>query len=354
MTLLVQNDTGAIGSGNVFPLRAEADLFQICNMDMNLGETQLTVPADLVQVTYGTQTATGPCPSRIHLLVNTNFNVNPANLDIIVLALDNSFALSDGTMLSNFGGLTLQVGNPENPTPSVLVLYDSSQNGGAGYCAKGQVSGNYDLQTPNPVILYHELSHAFRDATHTSLSLAATGCAASPEEAAAETDENDMRTQLGLPLRDTTDHCGQACSGGAGPNTSSCCIIVSIATGSAYSSEVNALRLLRDTFLRASETGHSLFDHFFHDYYAFSPQVCRSMAASDDIRHLIEIYVVKPLTLSLGLIQGHTLGRLTPEELGAHFEEGIRASVDIQRLVADNVEDALQLLNDLRHGLTPL
>jgi hypothetical protein len=351
MTLFVQSDTGGTGAGTVYPLRAEADLLQICQMDTNTGETQLTTPADLLQVTYGTQVATGPCPTRIHLLVNTNFGVNAANIDIIILALDSSFVLTDGTLLSSFGGLTLPVGNSENPTTSVLVLYDTSQAGGSGYCAKGLVSGNYDLQTPNPVILYHELSHAFRDATSTSLSLSASGCTASPEEAAAETDENDMRTQLAIPLRDTTDHCGQNCSGGAGPNTGSCCIIASIATGSPYSGDVNQLRLLRDSFLRASETGHTLFDHFFYDYYDFSPQLCTMMAKSGTLRSSAELYMVRPLTLCLELIRHYTLDQFTPEDLGAFFQESLRTSPELQNLTADNLEQALKLLADVRRGV---
>jgi hypothetical protein len=348
MSLFIQNDSGTVGTGSVFPDRAEADLFTATNMDTNLGENAPV--GDLIQVTYGAQQTAGPCPTRIHDLVNTAFNVNPQHIDIIIVAVDGSFTLSDGTALTNFGGLTMPVGDAENPTASVLVVYDTSQDNGAGYCLKGKVSGNYDLQTPNAVILYHELSHAFRDATHTSLSTAATGCTASPEEAAAETDENDLRTQLGIPLRDTTDHCGQPCSGGAGPNTSSCCVVASIATGSVYSAEVNALRQVRDSFLRRSEIGFSFFDWLFEDYYGFSPEVCRLMAVSAPLRARIERDFVRPLTMILTLIHDYTLGEVGMDELGRRFESGLAAAPELAALSRDQVVEALHVFRAVRLG----
>lgn len=348
MSLFLQNDQGSVGTGSVFPDQAWADLFTATNMDTNFGQDP---PAgDLIHVTYGTQQTTGPCPDRIHLLVNTDFGVNPQHIDIIILAVDGSFTLSDGTLLSNFGGETFPVGNAENPTASVLVAYDTSQNSGAGYCVKGLVSGNYDVQSPNAVILFHELSHAFRDVTHASLSTVATGCTASPEEAAAETDEDLLRTQLGIPLRDTTDHCAQACSGGSGPNTGSCCIVASIATGSVYSAEVNALRQVRDSFLRRSEIGFSFFDWLFEDYYGFSPEVCRLMAISPALRDRVERDFVRPLTLVLTLIHTYSLGEAGPAALGERFASDLAAAPQLTALSRDEVSEALRVLNVVSRG----
>ena len=59
-------------------------------------------------------------------------------------------------------------------------------------CGQGiyavDTNGNH-IASPNPVILYHELSHAFRYAM---------GQLKSNEEESAATDENDMRSQLAL------------------------------------------------------------------------------------------------------------------------------------------------------------
>ncbi|HEY5028101.1 MAG TPA: CFI-box-CTERM domain-containing protein [Candidatus Angelobacter sp.] len=344
MGLFLLNDSDASGTGGVFPMSAFADLVQISNMDGGIGQDPPV--GDLIHITY-TQSQTGTCPNRLNTLVNTTFPAIPADpVDIVILALDNSFVASNGTLLGAFGGETLNPGQTDsngftNPTNSALVLYDTSQGGGAGYCLKGAVSGNYDLQTPNPVILYHELSHAFRICTASSLSLAASGCTASPEEAAAEVDENDMRTQLGIPLRDTTDHCGQACSGGAGPNTGSCCIVATIATGSPYSPEVNALRQVRDSFLRRSEVGYSFFEHLHHDYYGFSPEVRRMMAVTPELKKLIETWFVRPLTASLGLIRAWSLDGCDENEIGKRFEQGA-AETNLSPEIAALVRDMLQ------------
>jgi hypothetical protein len=343
MGLFLLNDTDASGTGTVFPMSAFADLVQISNMDGGIGQNAPV--GDLIQVTY-TKSQTGPCPTRLNTLVNTNFPAIPADpTDIIILAVDNTFVSGNGTMMGNFGGLTFKPGQSgagfTNPTQSALVLYDTSQGGGTGYCAKGLVSQQYDLQSPNPVILYHELSHAFRICTNSSLSLSASGCAASPEEAAAETDENDMRTQLGIPLRDTTDHCAQACSGGAGANTGSCCIVASVATGSPYSAEVNSLRQVRDSFLRRSEVGYSFFDSLLHDYYGFSPEVCRAMASAPDLRKRIERWFVRPLTEVLELIRAWALDGCDSEEIGSRFEV-YRAQAGVSQADLHLVRDLLQ------------
>ncbi len=343
MSLFILSDHGTVGTGSVFPDRAEADLFTATNLDTNFGEDAPV--GDLIQVTYGTEQSTGPCPDRVHLLVNTDFGVNAQHIDIIVVAVDGSFALLDGTLLTANAGRTFPVGDPDNPTGSVLVVYDTSQDNGAGYCVKGLVSGNYDCPFPNSVILFHELSHAFRYANHTNLSLSATGCTASPEENAAENDENLLRTQLGIPLRDSTDHCGGAC-GMAGPNTGSCCIVASIATGSVYSAEVNALRQVRDSFLRRSEIGFSFFDWLFEDYYSFSPEVCRLMAISPPLRDRIERDFVRPLTLVLTLIHTYSLGGA----LGERFESDLAAAPQLTAMSREEVSEAIRVLQVVSRG----
>jgi hypothetical protein len=357
MTLFVQNDTGGAGTGKVFPLSAQADLFAISNSDGKIGQGPIGVPADLIPVTYGTPPdQTGTCPTRLQLLVNTKFTDVPADpIDIIILATDNGFTLVDGTLLSNFGGLTMapaqkdSTGTRINPTNSVLVVYDTSQGGGTGYCAKGQVSGKYDLQSPNPVILYHELSHALRTATKASLSTTASGCAASPEEAAAETDENDMRDQLGIPHRDTTDHCVQPCTGGS---TVNCCIIASVATGS-YSAELNQLRQVRDGFLRKSDTGFDFFERLHHDYYAFSPQVVTMMGNNPVLVDRIRSLFVKPLTDSLQLIYDYLVCSAGTSQLGRSFLTGVAESETLSHLTDTDIAVATRLLGRPQLGAAP-
>ena len=100
--------------------------------------------------------------------------------DIIVIPVDDSFMLSPDLVGSagGFGGLdphqaitthagiTIAPGDPGNPTSAVWVIYDTSDNGGQGYCVPKEGGGKVGVSA---VILYHELSHALRDATDTTL-----------------------------------------------------------------------------------------------------------------------------------------------------------------------------------------
>ncbi len=348
MTLFIQNDNGTLGTGTVQPGNASMNLMDIgnvANTDANYGENPQPAPSDLIQVTYTLNTATGPCPTRLSNLVNTNFGLNPQNVDIIIVASNGSFALNDGELLSTIGGTSLPPGfsfggTVLNPTTSIVVLYES---GGGTNCVKGQASGNYDAPNPSPAILYHELSHSFRQATNSSLSLTPpSACGASPEEMAAEVDENDMRTQLGIPLRDVTDHCGDP---GCPTN---CCIVASIASGSVYSSEVNSLRQVRDRFLRRSDVGFDFFEHLHYDYYGFSPEVCQLMGRSGDLTRLVELFFVKPLTLCLNLIQDYTMNGCSPKELGMRFEAGLQTSPELLLLNSDELRKLEILLSRMR------
>src|SRR3954451_7809387 len=135
MSLFIQTDAGGAGSGGgIHPDSAQAHMIQISNNDLNLGFDPPSMPPDLMQVTYGAQQSAGPCPTRLHDLVNTQFNVNPQNIDIIVIGVDDSFMLNDGSLITSAAGITAPVGSTNNPTASVLVIYDTSQAGGTGYC----------------------------------------------------------------------------------------------------------------------------------------------------------------------------------------------------------------------------
>ena len=357
MSLFIQNDRAGFSTGSVFPDCAFLDLLQIANMDAGIGQN---APAgDLIQITYA-QTLAGTCPNRLNTLVNTDFTGVAGATDIVAIAVDNTFMLNDGSIVANFAGVTLSphssggAGSAQNPTEFCLVIYDVTQNGGTGFCIKGEVSGNFDVPFPNPVILYHELSHAFRIASSAILSLAAAGCAASPEEMAAEVDENDMRDQMGIAHRDTTDHCGNpgcpsSSCGSAGPTSDGgCCIVASVATGSPFSQEVNALRAIRDKSLRWSDVGFDFFDKLHYDYYSFSPQVCTLMSGSPELRDQVSAYFVLPLTRCLYLIHDYGKGKCSTKEIGARFEAGVQASAQLSSITREEVHTALSVIGHLQ------
>ncbi len=344
MTLFIATDTAGAGAGNVFPENATVDLFSISHADLggggHAGYGESAPNNNLVQVTYD-RTDPGIPAQRLDALVNTNFAVNANNIDIIIVPCGGNFTLLDGTMMAG-NGTSRPVGDPDNPTASVIVFYDTSDNNGSGLCARkqGDPAGTYSLETPSAVILYHELSHAFHTANGTSLALGDNGCTGSPEEQRAETDENDMRDQLGMPHRDPTDHCANA-----GCQSSSCCIVASVATGSAYSAEVNALREVRDGVLRHSEVGYDFFQHLHDDYYGFSPEVCRLMAHSSALLETVRIQFVGPLTVALDLIRAHGIEKIDVTELGRRFDAQVAAKPELADLSAQDVARGRDLLD---------
>ena len=318
MSIFIQNDATGAGAGNLDPNIAFANLMVAANGDTGLGLGPQV--GNRQQVTYA-RTLSGVPPTRLDTLVNTPFSPDygggPQLVNIIILSVLANFTLNNGTLITNVGGTALPPNNSGLPgaalnnTNDCLVIYDTTQNNGNGYCtARAGTGGTLDLQTPNAIILYHELSHAFRTVTNTALALTGVCNPSSPEENAAITDENDLRTQVanttGVPvvLRDPGIHCGAVC-GGPPPN---CCIVASVASGSPISEEVAALRSVRDGFLRKSEVGFSFFESLHYDYYSFSPQVCTLMARHPELRPLVLEGLVRPLVSVLQLIGQYSLG----------------------------------------------
>jgi hypothetical protein len=330
MTLFIQNDATGAGAGNLDPNQAFLNLAVVANGDTGLGlDPQV---GNRQQVTYA-RTDPGIPPTRLDNLVNTNFSPDygggPQNVDIVILPVLANFTLNNGTSILVVGGTALAptgsglAGEGLNNTNSCLVIYDTTQNEGNGYCtARAGTGGTLDLQTPNSVILYHELSHAFRIVSNALFALSGSCNPSSPEENAAITDENDLRTQIANAagtapeLRDSGIHCGALCAGGS---TTNCCIVASVASGSPVSEEVAALRSVRDGLLRRTEIGFAFFQSLHHDYYGFSPQVCTLMARHPALRPLVLEGFVRPLVSILRLVEQYALGTESAAMLGERF-----------------------------------
>ena len=332
MTLFIQTDATGAGAGTVNPNTASLNLVVIVNGDTGLG---VNAPVGNRQLVTYAQTLAGPPPNRINALVNTVFNPDygngPQQVDIIIVAVGADFFLNDGSSILTRGGTALPPqnsglpGSTLNTTNQCLVLYDTSQNNGTGYCTARQgTGGTLNLETPNSVILYHELSHAFRIVNNTLLALSGTCNPSSPEENAAITEENDLRTQTansnGEPvvLRDPGIHCGNV-----GCVTTGCCIIASVASGSAISPVVQELRSLRDGLLRRSEVGYAFFDALHFDYYSFSPQVCTLMAGEPALPEVVLTAYVEPLLFMLRAMKATAHESAGDEEVGRRFLEAL-------------------------------
>jgi hypothetical protein len=364
MTIFIQNDATGAGGGNLDPNQAAVDLTIIANGDTGLGLAAQV--GNRQQVTYA-RTLAGAPPIRLDNLVNTNFNPNygggPQNVNIIILPVLANFTLNDGRSILTVGGTALPPSNSGlaaaglNNTNDCLVIYDTTQNNGTGYCtARAGTGGTLDLQTPNPIILFHELSHAFRIVTNALLALSGICNPSSPEENAAITDENDLRTQIAnasgttpVLLRDPGIHCGAVCSGGS-TSTSSCCIIASVASGSVLSEEVAALRTVRDSLLRKSEIGFYFFQSFFHDYYGFSPQVCTLMSQHSTLRQLVCEGFVRPLVSILNLINEYAVSGVNAATLGKHFAAAHADRVAATEIL-NRIDQASEVLKAIDSGV---
>lgn len=338
MTLFIQNNTAIGGTGAVFPNNAEADLLRISDLDLaGFGETTQPPPSNLIQVTYEPQATTGFPPTRLHELVNTDFMGVAGNVDIIVVAVTETFLFEGTTPIENVGGVTIPPSSGANTTSSVLVIYNT---GSSNICEKAE-GGGFDLGSPPPVTLFHELSHAFRMATTGLLDTTESNCH-SEEEEAAEKDENAMRELMGVRKRDATNHCGEHCTA---PSNGNCCIVASIATGS-ESVEVSALRLFREGSLRRSEVGHAFFERLHYDYYGYSPRVCTAMGNNEPLVEQIRSFFVRPLTRSLTLVRALLETGAPEAEVGERLDRSLERELDPAD--AAELESALEMVRSGR------
>jgi len=318
MTLFIRKDDG---TGDFFPDRGGIDLIAISVMDTGYGEDDSD--PDWIEVTYS-RNETGPTPDRLDELVNSITD------PIRVFPVDSSFALSDGTLISSVAGVAMKPTSANNPQPGeISTIYDTSDCEGAGWCVFA--SNGDEISFPSSVILYHELSHCLHFATGVTTS-----------EPLAETDENDMRDVLGITHRDVDNH-----SGGCGGCPSVCCIVASISTGSAFSDEVCRLRNLRDSILRRGAVGTDFFDRLHSDYYAFSPQVCQTMAVSSRILDIVRERFVAPLVCGLELIRDFTIGEAPASQLGARLDEQLSGQSFSARPTAEALQNGRSFLASL-------
>lgn len=327
MTLHIQNDP--IGTDSFLPAEAFIDLVRIANMDAGIGQDP---PAGgTSRVTFARDpTNTGAPPVQLDALVNTAFPDPVGTVDIVVMAVDDSYITPDGLPITSAAGIAWDLEDPNNPLSGTAAstAYDTSECNGDGWYVF-DVNGD-PIPFPRPAILYHELWHCFEQCTNV-LDHPYTATELADGEVRAETAENAMRDLLGLAHRDVNSH-----AGGCGTGPEVCCIVASIATGSPLSAEVNALRRLRDHFVRPTEVGFDFFREFFDEYYGVSPEVCRLMAVSQPLRAAVERWFVLPL---LGCVETLRAYLLTPDDadaIGQTFLSGLARHPSLAALSAED------------------
>jgi hypothetical protein len=268
---------------------AFSNLFTISGDDGGLGVTDAPGDTTVFLVQY-TETAGQPATAdRLSALVNTDFG-----MPIVITAVNGGNDPYSGLDVTG-NGFTYILDSV------IRIVYDISQCCGQGIFVFD--TGNNHISLPNPVILYHELSHAFR---------AGQGTTQTNDEPPAETDENVLRTQLGLCLRDVNNHgggCGSGdnCGGSdggpdGGPTAAGCaagnddgCFIVTATTGSPVSVELVGLRLLRDQISMMSPLADRLIESIYREYYQFSPDMALRLHHDEMARMAVLGLVVRPL-----------------------------------------------------------
>lgn len=332
MGLLFRPDDG---TSTFLPDQARMDLITIAEMDAGVGEDPARADG-MIPVTYTRDPSfTDEPPVRLDDLCNQTFNgpsplpsgvpappVTP--LEFQIWPVVSSFLIPGSTsLITTAAGVAFSWDTAGNPISQLLCVYDAGSCNGSGYFVKDE-DGN-DIDEPLTVILYHELAHLHDDAT--------TGTTSEPS---AETQENDMRDFLGLPHRDPNSH-----DGGCGGGSTSCCVVASLATTSPFSSEVKALRRVRDRLLRRTEIGFDLFSRLHEQYYRVSSRVCRSMAHSAEFRELVRTAFVNPLVMMLEILWRR---RQRGFQLAGEFRQRVAAQPQLMSLTSEQRADAQAVL----------
>ena len=261
------------------PATVFANLFTIVSQDLGLGTANVPGDATVQAVTYNRDPAnTTATAQRVVDMINDPGTVIATGLPsgtTITLHLDTG----DTTIDITGNGVTFH----DRVADVIRIIYDTGQCNGSGIFTIG-LDGSTHIPTPNPVILYHEMSHAFHFLRGT---VAATSAL---EEQAAETDENVMRDQMGLPERLTTDH-----SGGCGGGDPGGCLVVTAAYRSEIENPARWLHAVRGAMLPRYGLGGHLFSQAYAQYLEFSADIATSMRVDDELRAAVRSLVVDPL-----------------------------------------------------------
>src|ERR1022692_1186684 len=280
------------------------DLIAISDGDSGLGQDNV---ADLtvILVTYNNESMAVLTAFRLNDLVNTSYA-----MPMVITALPGGIDPYTGTDIT--GDAHTYV-DSSSGSPVIRVVYDDSQCNGAGiWCV--DVKSNH-ITAPNPVILYHELSHAYHFATGLIPYPVPIGIVAA-EEVRARTDENVMRTMIGICTRDINNGdlgCGPGDSCGS-TWTWPGCFIVSAAAGAPDSAEVLRLKQLRDRVVRSTRLGAQLLDAIYRDYYRFSPRISIEVRRDPELREGVLKIAVRPLLAWYSLAEVESL---TPRDARA-------------------------------------
>jgi hypothetical protein len=116
---------------------------------------------------------------------------------------------------------------------------------------------------------------------------------------------NQLRTQRGLGYEIEVPYC----------------FIVSAASGSATSKEVEALQQIRNQLLRPNRIGHLIERRIYSAYMRFSPAVAQAIERSAELRWLILEIIVRPFIVFLDLTKGYAFETQDRRQLRSTIEQ---------------------------------
>jgi hypothetical protein len=243
------------------------------------------LPPIALEVSYDQRQQSVPSSSRLLSLVKSAGTV-------LIVGVDLTFIVPDGSgrpMTAMLGGACM----PGSLTQLVTVYLDTTDAAGQTYFVL-DTNGN-PTSMPLPVILYHELAHAFHyiQGDHTG-------------EPQVQADENSFRAQLDLPLRHPTDPTGEVVIDvPPGPEFPRCkpqqegwspdCIVATAAVGSPHAPRVAALRRAKREYRSLSLWANLLAEPVLEAYDRFSPMVVVDMLAHPALRDAMLLYAVYPV-----------------------------------------------------------
>jgi hypothetical protein len=222
---------------------------------------------------------------RIDDIVNSSFT------ELISVAGVDSSAYIGGSPITSYGGVTF----PPSPSGEILIVYDIGMCNANGYYGFDMAGIQIDI--PGYVVLFHELAHGFQ-----------LGMFGSSTEYEAITDENGLRFEDGLPLRDPSNHfggCGSIGGGGRPPD----CFIATAATAHFRGDDFRNLKWIRDFVLRGDPLSRAWFDSLFAEYDQYSARISVAMREDASLRQNIYLIAVGPLLHFYSLVRDWLMSR---------------------------------------------
>jgi hypothetical protein len=177
-------------TGAQFYVLGHLGLIERCEAPDSISGILEDVPGNptIKRLTYKKKSS-GPGQDRVHDLCNS------VSTNVVLIGVDRSFVLPGNIPITAVGGITL----PFDGT-AIRVIYDVTAAGDSNYYVHSSLDPANRISYTGPVLLFHELSHAFH------IAVGDAPASSSLAERQAIEDENAFRFQIGLPLRSLTDH----------------------------------------------------------------------------------------------------------------------------------------------------